>query len=226
MDKSVPTTSAKVLVSDFDGTMTRHDFYKLAIDRLLPSDVPDYWSMYRAGTLSHFEALKSYFAAIRVSEGQVIDVVESMEIDPELSKSLALLSEAKWRVVIVSAGCEWYIRYLLASQNIEVEVLSNPGAFQDGKGLVMELPHACAEFSPSLGIDKEKVVRRFMKEAGTVAFAGDGFPDVAPARLVHESLRFARGDLANVLEEEGLRFHRFETWSDIATTLVPIGGKR
>ena len=27
-----------VLVSDFDGTMTRHDFYKLAIESLLPPE--------------------------------------------------------------------------------------------------------------------------------------------------------------------------------------------
>jgi 2-hydroxy-3-keto-5-methylthiopentenyl-1-phosphate phosphatase len=54
-----------VLVSDFDGTMTRHDFYKLAIESLLSPDTPDYWAEYRAGTITHFEALRQYFAAIR-----------------------------------------------------------------------------------------------------------------------------------------------------------------
>ena len=54
-----------VLVSDFDGTMTGHDFYKLVIESLLPPDTPDYWAMYRAGTITHFEALRRYFAAIR-----------------------------------------------------------------------------------------------------------------------------------------------------------------
>jgi hypothetical protein len=39
---SSPTSShgPSVLVSDFDGTMTRHDFYRLAIEELLPPDVP------------------------------------------------------------------------------------------------------------------------------------------------------------------------------------------
>jgi 2-hydroxy-3-keto-5-methylthiopentenyl-1-phosphate phosphatase len=30
-----------VSVSDFDGTMTHHDFYKLAVESLLPPDTPD-----------------------------------------------------------------------------------------------------------------------------------------------------------------------------------------
>ena len=53
-----------VLVSDFDGTMTCRDFFKLAIQQLLPSDGPDFWSEYRAGRITHFEALRRYFAEI------------------------------------------------------------------------------------------------------------------------------------------------------------------
>ena len=41
MSKSSGTNRGGVLVSDFDGTMTRRDFYKLAIESLLPADVPD-----------------------------------------------------------------------------------------------------------------------------------------------------------------------------------------
>ena len=78
-----------VLVSDFDGTMTRNDFYKLAVERLLPPDTPDHWAAYREGTLTHFEALRSYFAAIRVSEDEVMVVVNAMELDLELPAAVA-----------------------------------------------------------------------------------------------------------------------------------------
>ena len=70
------TTPARVLVTDFDGTMTRHDFYKLAIESLLPPETHDYWAEYRAGTITHFEALRRYFACIRASEADVLAVVE------------------------------------------------------------------------------------------------------------------------------------------------------
>ena len=66
--KSQSSMPSKVLVSDFDGTMTQYDFYKLAIEFLLPADTPDYWVEYRAGTITHFEALRRYFAAIRATD--------------------------------------------------------------------------------------------------------------------------------------------------------------
>jgi 2-hydroxy-3-keto-5-methylthiopentenyl-1-phosphate phosphatase len=56
-----------------------------------------------------------------------------------------------------------------------------------------------------------------------VGFAGDGFPDEEAARLVQADLRFARGDLAAVLGSAKLQFQPFDTWSDIAHTLLHRG---
>src|SRR4051812_9896918 len=128
-----------VLVSDFDGTMTRHDFYRLALETLLPAETPDHWAEYRAGAITHFEALRLYFAAIRADEKTVLAVVRRMELDPGLPAAVASLMRAGWAVVITSAGCDWYIRRLLADAgvevDIEVDIQANPGRFEAGKGL-------------------------------------------------------------------------------------------
>jgi 2-hydroxy-3-keto-5-methylthiopentenyl-1-phosphate phosphatase len=216
-------TPSAVLVSDFDGTMTRHDFYRLVIESLLPPDTPDHWAEYRAGTITHFEALRRYFASIRASEAEVLAVVERMGLDPELPAAVEGLRRAGWGVVVTSAGCDWYIRRLLSAAGVEVEVHSNPGRFEAGKGLLMEMPTGSPYLSATLGVDKMEVVRRLLAEGRTVAFAGDGFPDAGAARLVPGELRFARGDLANVLRDERLPFHPFETWSDIARVLPGRG---
>lgn len=210
----------RVLVSDFDGTMTQHDFYKLAIESLLPAETPDYWARYRAGTITHFEALRAYFASIRASEADVLAVVQRMKLDPNLPAAVESLHRAGWRVVVTSAGCDWYIRRLLASASVEVEVYSNPGRFEAGKGLLMEQPTGSPYFSPTLGVDKTGVVKDFLDRGLTVAFAGDGFPDADPARLVPGDLRFARGDLAQVLSQEHLAYHSYAAWSDIADRLL------
>src|SRR5262245_35850747 len=165
-------TQGGILVSDFDGTMTRHDFYKLAIESLLPPDTPDYWAEYRAGTITHFEALRRYFASIRASEAEVLVVVERMELDPELPAAVESLRRAGWSVVVTSAGCDWYIRRLLAAAGVEVEVHSNPGRFEAGKGLLMEMPTGSPYLSPTLGVDKARIVRSHLDEGRTVAFAG------------------------------------------------------
>ena len=53
-----------------------------------------------------------------------------------------------------------------------------------------------------------------------MAFAGDGFPDEEAALLVPGSLRFARGDLADVLAQKGEPFQPFDAWSQIARCLL------
>jgi 2,3-diketo-5-methylthio-1-phosphopentane phosphatase len=209
-----------LLVTDFDGTMTRHDFYALAASSLLPPDMPDYWGRYRAGELTHFEALQAIFALIRADLGTVKEVVERMELDPDLPQALSQLKRSGWDVVVTSAGCDWYIRILLDEAGVTLPVWSNPGRFEQGRGLLMELPRGTPYFSPSLGVDKAAVVREGLATGRRVAFAGDGFPDAEAARLVSAELRFARGDLANVLCEEGLAFRRYERWSEIAVALT------
>ena len=158
---AIPTTTGgPVLVSDFDGTMTRHDFYKLAIEKLLPADVPDYWAEYRAGTITHFEALRRYFAAIRKTEDEILAVVRQMELDPGLKDAVESLRQAGWSVIVTSAGCEWYIRRLLADAGVNIAVHANPGRFESGRGLVMEMPVGSPYLSQSLGVDKTAVVRQ------------------------------------------------------------------
>lgn len=209
-----------VLVSDFDGTMTRHDFFHLAVEHLVPPGVPDYWQEYRAGRLTHFEAMHSYYAAIRASEAETLGIVEALELEPELTRWVDRLGQLGWKVVIASAGCEWYIRYLLGRQHLKLEVFANPGRFVAGQGLLMELPVSSPYFSSTHGIDKLAVVRDAQRSGQRVAFAGDGYPDVPAARQVDPELRFATASLALALEQEGLPFRRFDRWAEVAQAIA------
>lgn len=111
---SQQSMTSKVLVSDFDGTMTQYDFYKLAIELLLPPDTPEY----RTGTITHFEALRRYFAAIRATDDKVLAVVKKMNLDNGLSTAVENLRQAGWRIVVASARCEWYIRRTASTEFI------------------------------------------------------------------------------------------------------------
>jgi HAD superfamily phosphoserine phosphatase-like hydrolase len=209
-----------LLVTDFDGTLTRHDFFRLATEAFAPAGLADYWSRYVSGALTHFEALAGIFADIRASEAEVLAVLARAEPDPDLAAWVQALDAAGWEVVVASAGCEWYIRRILARAGVDLEVHANPGRFEPGRGLVMELPVGSPYFCRSIGIDKAAIVRAGIAQGRTTAFAGDGFPDAAAARLVPPGLRFARADLAAALDRDGLPYRRFERWAEVAQGLL------
>ena len=77
-----------ILVTDFDGTLTDRDFFQIALEHLLPSNLPDYWGDYLSGRRTHFEVLQLIYAAITSSEQEVLDVLPWARLEPQLVRLL------------------------------------------------------------------------------------------------------------------------------------------
>jgi 2,3-diketo-5-methylthio-1-phosphopentane phosphatase len=210
----------RILVSDFDGTMTRLDFYDLVRKQWPVPPDNDPWEQYVAGRLTHFEALAAIFARIRTDEATLLALVDRMELDPTLPEAVRTLRDHGWTITVASAGCEWYLLRLLQRAGLSLEVHANPGEFSPTEGLRMHLPVGSRFFSRSTGIDKVAVVRDAQRRSTDVAFAGDGRPDLEPALLVPPERRFARGWLADALRLRSEAFHHFEDWAELARTLL------
>ena len=214
------TPPHRILVSDFDGTMTKFDFFDLARRDLPSAAARDFWRDYVAGEITHFEALAGIFAAIRTDEPTLSDLVDRMELDPALPDAVARLRAAGWEIIVASAGCAWYIHRLLDKAGIHLEVHANPGAFAPDTGLTHSLPVDSPYFKRETGIDKSALVRAALARDPRAVFAGDGRPDLAPSNLVAPGRRFATGWLARHLQKNGEDFRPFETWSQIAEALL------
>ena len=216
-----------ILVTDFDGTLARQDFYQLVRDQLMLPGTPDFYHEYRTGQMTHFECLEAYFGTIPVSEDRVIELVHQMELEPRLSELLPRLTANGWDVVVASAGCAWYIEKLLAAADVSLPVHASRGHWVgNGRGLKMELPTDSPYFSPTTGINKSAVVKHALTQTAVVAFAGDGYTDVPAALLVPSELRFARHDCANELRLMGEPFQPFDRWADVAEQLLTFPGER
>jgi 2-hydroxy-3-keto-5-methylthiopentenyl-1-phosphate phosphatase len=209
-----------ILISDFDGTLTRYDFFDLVRKRWPYPPEDDPWEKFVGGQITHFQALAEIFARIRTSEADLLELASSMELDSSFAKSARELQDRHWEIVIASAGCDWYIRFLLNKARVSsVSLHANPGVFDPERGLQMFLPERSRFFSPTTGVNKVEIVRDALNRSDRVAFAGDGRPDLEPALLVKPELRFARGWLAEAFRERGEKFHPFERWSQIADQL-------
>jgi 2-hydroxy-3-keto-5-methylthiopentenyl-1-phosphate phosphatase len=211
----------KIFISDYDGTITGRDFYSLLAERYIPRDTPDYFAQYREGRITHFEAMAAYFAFAPTNEQQLEELLAASQVDPELAESAALLERTGWELWVVSAGSSWYVERVLRRAGVSAPVYSNPGRIENGHGLVLEKPDPSSPYhSSSEGVDKSAVVRHALQIADTVAFAGDGPPDLQPALLVPPNLRFARDFLAEALRERGEAFRPFSRWSQIVRELA------
>lgn len=213
------------LVSDFDGTFTRREFYDLAMQAGLIEGSPDYWTAYAAGRISHFDAISGIFSHLRCSEAAMRELVAGMEPDPKAPQALRALGSAGWDAVIVSNGCQWYIDIVLeslglAKAGLTLPVHACPGRFVEGQGLLMEAPSDSPYFRADFGVDKRRLIQDLQSRYARVAFAGNGSPDYQASLAVAPELRFARGWLARRFDQESVPYRPFEAWSEVADALL------
>lgn len=210
------------MVSDFDGTITEKDFYLLIAEKYMGPNAMAIWDEYRAGRLTHIEAMQSFFSHAPSNELELASMLQQTGLDPKFRESVEMLQAAEWDLIIVSAGSSWYIDRLLASAGVEAPVHSNPGVIESGRGLVLQSNRGSRFYSEDVGVDKSAVVRDALQNYERVAFAGDGPPDLPPALLVDPDLRFARGFLAEELQRLGQSFRSFRHWSEVAMACAGV----
>ncbi len=204
----------KVLISDFDGTMTKYDFFRVALSRMPPAAAAP-WKRYEQGAMSHFDALALIFSRMRITQPELDALLVEMRLEHGLSAAVDKLNRAGWQLVIASAGCEYYVERMLFRAGIDAAIHANPGSFIPGKGLAMSKELMSPFYSAETGVDKAAIVKWYLDRGCETAFAGDGSPDLAPALLVTAERRFARGWLADELEKRREPFVRFERWPEI-----------
>lgn len=207
-----------ILISDFDGTITEQEFYALVLAR--NSGVPDYFTDFRQGRLTHFEAMAAVFSHAPSDEAALAEMLAAMQPDARFASAVERLRQAGWELVIASAGSAWYIERVLRAAGVEATVHASPGRIEPGRGLVLEPPRESRYYHPERGIDKTALVRDALGRYDRVAFAGDGPLDLQPALLVEPGFRFARRWLARDLSRRCEPFQPFRRWPDIAQVLA------
>ncbi len=210
-----------ILVTDFDGTFTRRDFFDLILERHDPPGARALWDRFLAGGMTPFAGIAGVLGSLRADEAGALALVDAMDPPPGAAAAARALQDAGWEIVVASAGCRWYIERTLAGLGLEFAIHANPGWFAPDRGVVMEPDPGSPYFDAALGIDKEAVVRAALARDAVVAFAGDSPRTDGPAALlVDPALRFATGPLARRFAADGVPHHRFRAWTEIAERLL------
>ncbi|MFV0627432.1 MAG: MtnX-like HAD-IB family phosphatase [Alphaproteobacteria bacterium] len=209
--------NAKIaFVSDFDGTITDDDFFEYTTKTYFDEEALKPWREYVNGTKNHFDALKEMFAKIRVQERDLNELIETINVDKDFEKVIKLCFSKNITLYICSAGNDYYIQKIIGNiiSEHKVKLVTNHGEYSPEEGLVMTSPEKNFPFyDEKIGISKYKLVKQLKDEGYFVVFAGDGPPDVEPARIA--DVVFAKKILLKRCLEENIPFQKFDSFANI-----------
>ena len=118
-------------VSDFDGTITGDDFFAYASEAFFDEKSLTPWRRFKKGEITHFEALKEMFEKIRVSCGEFNAFMDKIPVDGGFAEGARICREKNMPVYICSAGCDYYINYLIGNiiEKYGVTLVANRGSY-------------------------------------------------------------------------------------------------
>ena len=204
-----------VVYFDFDNTIAEIDVLDGIIERF---SVNDEWiaheQAWKEGRIGSRECMENQLRGIRVSERELFAYLDTIGIDPDTARLLALFRAAGIEPVIISDGFDLVISRILGKHNIlGIKVYANQLAIREDR-LLPAFPYAggpCAQCAhcktATLGLNAfgpKKII-----------YIGDGRSDICPAR--YADIVFAkRGySLERYFLETGRRCLSFNCLMDI-----------
>ncbi len=202
-----------LFLSDFDGTISKKDFYlKFAKGDLIELDTKLLTEVH-AGRLSSFEYLNQILLNLNMSKVELQEEILSLEVDEFVAPLVNHITTSGGEFKVVSAGSSYYIRPILDKMKLEsVELIANGGSFINS-GIEMFYPEEEKYHCSYYGIKKENIVEEMRKKYSTILFAGDGSADFEAAKA--SDICFAKNRLAEKLSLINHPFIQFNTFEDI-----------
>ena len=164
-------------ISDFDGTLTNKDFYKLLSEAYLAKEAPPLYKEWKNGNMKDREYLSYVFNNVKRNELELKKDILAIEFDPYAKEFINKVKAAGGDFIIISAGTNYYIDKVLESNNItKVDVYANKGIFKNN-GIYFDLDKKSEFYSDRYGIDKLSVVLKLKANYKKIIYAGDSSPD-------------------------------------------------
>ncbi|MBM7584024.1 2,3-diketo-5-methylthio-1-phosphopentane phosphatase [Bacillus pakistanensis] len=204
-------------VSDFDGTISKKDFYWIVIEKYF-QEGHSLFKQWKEGDIKDIDFLATVFKSINQNEDQIIADILQIPIDEYVPSFIRNVQKNGGDFFILSAGTDYYIQYVLNKYAVEnVPVFSNQGFFHKNN-IHMNIDDQHVHFSERYGIDKTKIIKQLKEEYEFVCFIGDSEPDSHPA--VFSDMTFAIGTLQDLLKEKGITFIPVNNFKEVEKHLI------
>jgi len=200
------------LLCDFDGTIAKGDVGFRIYTHFGDERWEEINKRWRRGEISSKECLIGEYSFIDASEEEVRKFVSEMEIDMGFIDLLEACRKNDIPIAIVSDGFDFYIKALLEKYGIsDVDIYCNNLVF-NGRKVQLSFPYydqGCGK----CGNCKVLHVINLKNEGRTVIYIGDGLSDKFASRFA--DVIFAKDELMEYLESNGIEFNKFSCLDDV-----------
>ena len=216
----------KILISDFDGTISKVDFFYYVVDNLLkPSDMQP-WYDYLDKKITHIDSLIGIFGKIHLSQPEFDNFILNLPIQEGFVETVHYCKENDIPFYIISAGADYYIKLNIRKASCiydYVKLLTNKSVYTQECGLQIIKPEPFEQYySLKYGIDKEAIVKSLKEKAEYTIFAGDGKIDFKAAKLTDKI--FAKDHLLKLCHELEIDVTEIGSYNDILDFLKKTSG--
>jgi len=204
----------EAIYCDFDGTITKRDSVNGFFEMYAPNWT-DSEKLWIEGKISSREnAIIQVGLLKNVSQGQLDDYINSIEIDDYFLGFVDYVKSRNLKLTILSDGFDLFIQKVLKRYNLAIPYYANKLIYKNGKFSV-EFPYYNGDCDKKAGMCKcEKVKEK------SFCYIGDGTSDLCIASKA--DFLFASKNLHKYCEKNLIKHHYFETFSNIIEKLDEV----
>ena len=198
---------------DFDGTITLTDTCALMVESCATDGWKELNDRWERGDLSTGEVAQNKFELFDCSYGDIMKLMQTVEIDPHFDEFVQRATEAGREIYILSDGYDRLIDFILEREGLDhLPTYSNCMVVEEtdaSTAFDIRLPHHNPDCG-SCGTCKTSLLEKLSEESDTV-YIGDGYSDRCPIK--YSDVVYAKDKLYQIAEQskiDAVRFDRFD----------------
>lgn len=214
-----------LVMSDFDGTITKRDTGWVVFDELGLDEAWDWEYRWRDQEISSIECLSGQWGLVDLPPDEMLALIDTLETDERFPEFVQRARAVGAEVVVASDGLSFYLDRLMERMGFEIcEGDPDPDhpaeciaryvnrAELTSEGVKITFPHR-NEDCEQCGNCKSGHLARLQLKYDRVIYIGDGYSDRCPA--MQADVVFAKHHLADLMDEKGMEYEPFETFGDV-----------
>jgi len=196
--------------SDFDGTIAKVDVGDTLLQNFGDPSWRKFSELYVREEINSQECLSSQFATLRATEQELLDFVDTLELDDDFVEFVEKIHARGDEIAVLSDGQSYYIERLLKKYGVDIPVYANRAVFENG-GVRLEFPH----LNPECDVQAAncKCSHKAKHPAERYVYIGDGASDRCAAAKV--DLVYAKDHLLEWAQDKDWNYKPFKNFREL-----------